>query len=151
MEVDWIDAVVLAEELAEIYSTPTPKGWPELKKVSNLYWIDCVLYNSRALIFIPRTCAWLLSKHDSSQSLTLEKTFLIQDNLNSNLSLFIESKMSCPGADCSLCRYPLALSEESWFQFCIRISWYRHARDWFLDDMILGAFKSIWLSFQILV
>ena len=26
MEVDRIDAVVLAEELAEIYSTPTPKG-----------------------------------------------------------------------------------------------------------------------------
>ena len=40
MEVDRINAVVLAEELAEIYSTPTPKGWPELKKVSNLYLID---------------------------------------------------------------------------------------------------------------
>ena len=40
MEVDWIDAVVIAEELTEIYSTPTPKGWPEPKKVSNLYWID---------------------------------------------------------------------------------------------------------------
>ena len=26
VEVDRIDAVVLAEELAEIYSTPTPKG-----------------------------------------------------------------------------------------------------------------------------
>ena len=32
VEVDWIDAAVLAEELAEIYSTPTPKGWPEPKK-----------------------------------------------------------------------------------------------------------------------
>ena len=28
----WIDAAVLAEELAEIYSTPTPKGWLEPKK-----------------------------------------------------------------------------------------------------------------------
>ena len=28
--------------LAEIYSTPTPKGWSEPKKVNNLYWIDCV-------------------------------------------------------------------------------------------------------------
>ena len=28
--------------LAEIYSTPTPKGWLEPKKVSNLYLIDCV-------------------------------------------------------------------------------------------------------------
>ena len=44
MEVDLIDAAILAEELAEIYSTPTPKGWPEPKKVSNLYWIDCVSF-----------------------------------------------------------------------------------------------------------
>ena len=43
MEVDRIDAAVLAEKLAEIYSTPTPKGWPEpKKKVNNLYLIDCV-------------------------------------------------------------------------------------------------------------
>ena len=40
MEVDRIDAAVLAEELAEIYSTPTPKGWPEPKKVIDLYLID---------------------------------------------------------------------------------------------------------------
>ena len=40
MEVDRIDAAILAEELAEIYSTPTPKGWPELKKVIDLYLID---------------------------------------------------------------------------------------------------------------
>ena len=31
-EVDRIDAVLLVEELAEIYSTPTPKGWCEAKK-----------------------------------------------------------------------------------------------------------------------
>ena len=39
MEVDQIDAAILAEELAEIYSTPTPtpKGWPEPKKVNDLY------------------------------------------------------------------------------------------------------------------
>ena len=35
MEADQIDAVVLVEELTEIYSTPTPKGWPKPKK--NLY------------------------------------------------------------------------------------------------------------------
>ena len=52
-EVGWTDAALLAEELAEMYSTPTPKGWPEPKKVSNLYLIDCVFYNSRGLIFIP--------------------------------------------------------------------------------------------------
>ena len=31
-EVDRPDAALLAEELTEIYSTPTPKGWPEPKK-----------------------------------------------------------------------------------------------------------------------
>ena len=55
VEVNRIDAAVLAEELAEIYSTPTPKGWSEPKKVSVLYLIDCVFYNNRGLIFIPRT------------------------------------------------------------------------------------------------
>ena len=39
-----MDAVVLAEELAEIYSTPTPKGQLEPKKVWNLYLIDCVSF-----------------------------------------------------------------------------------------------------------
>ena len=38
------DAAQLAEELTEIYSTPTLKGWSEPKKVSNLYWIDCVSF-----------------------------------------------------------------------------------------------------------
>ena len=40
MEVDQINAAVLAKELTEIYSTPTPKGWPEPKKVIDLYLID---------------------------------------------------------------------------------------------------------------
>ena len=44
VEVDRINAAILAEELTEIYSTPTPKGWPEPKKVSNLYLIDCVSF-----------------------------------------------------------------------------------------------------------
>ena len=35
-EVGWTDAALLVEELAEIYSTPTPKGWREAKK-SNGY------------------------------------------------------------------------------------------------------------------
>ena len=53
-EVDRTDAAMLAKEFTEIYSTPTPKGWPEPKKVSNLYLIDCVSsYNSRGPIFIP--------------------------------------------------------------------------------------------------
>ena len=44
MEDDRIDVAILAEELVEIYSTATPKGWPELKKVSNWYLIDCVSF-----------------------------------------------------------------------------------------------------------
>ena len=42
-EVGWTDAALLAEELTDIYSTPTPKGWLEPKK-SNLYLIDCVSF-----------------------------------------------------------------------------------------------------------
>ena len=38
------DAALLAEELTELYSTPTLMGWPEPKKVSNLYLIDCVSF-----------------------------------------------------------------------------------------------------------
>ena len=56
-EVGRTDAALLAEELIEIYSTPTPKGWPDPKKVNDLYLIDCVLYNSRGPIFIPKTYA----------------------------------------------------------------------------------------------
>ena len=32
-EVGWTDAALLVEELAEIYTTPIPKGWREAKKV----------------------------------------------------------------------------------------------------------------------
>ena len=32
VEVNQIYATILAEELVEIYSTPTPKGWPQPKK-----------------------------------------------------------------------------------------------------------------------
>ena len=57
-EVGQTDAALLTEELIEIYSTPTPKGWSEPKKVSNLYLIDCMFfYNSRGPLFIPGTYA----------------------------------------------------------------------------------------------
>ena len=35
-EVGWTDAALLVEELTEIYTTPTTKGWRKAKK-SNLY------------------------------------------------------------------------------------------------------------------
>ena len=41
-EVGRTDTVLLAEELTEIYSTPS-KGMPEPKKVNDLYLIDCSL------------------------------------------------------------------------------------------------------------
>ena len=36
LEVDRIDAALLVEELAKIYTTPIPKGWCEARK-SNWY------------------------------------------------------------------------------------------------------------------
>ena len=65
LEVGWTDAALLAEELTEIYSTPTPKGWPEPKKVSNLYWIDCVsLTIARVQYLYPEP------RHESYSSMT---------------------------------------------------------------------------------
>ena len=40
LEVNWIDATLLVEELTEIYNTPTPKGWHEAKKVIGIDWLD---------------------------------------------------------------------------------------------------------------
>ena len=42
-EVNRIDAALLVEELAEIYSTPTPKGWREAIKVIGIDWLDILL------------------------------------------------------------------------------------------------------------
>ena len=53
-KVDRINAAQLIEELTEIYSTPTPKGWHEAKKVIGIDWLD-VFYNSQGPIFMPRT------------------------------------------------------------------------------------------------
>ena len=38
-----VDAALLVEELAKIYSTPTPKGWREAKKVIGIDWLDVPL------------------------------------------------------------------------------------------------------------
>ena len=35
-EVSWTDVALLVEELIDIYTTPTPKGWRKAEK-SNLY------------------------------------------------------------------------------------------------------------------
>ena len=51
-EVGRTDVAVLAKELAEIYSTPTPKGWLEPKKVSNLYLIDCMSFTRAGVQYL---------------------------------------------------------------------------------------------------
>ena len=55
MEVDRIDAALLAEELVEIYSTPTLRV-AGAEKVNNLC-IRLFFYNSRGLVFILGPCA----------------------------------------------------------------------------------------------
>ena len=44
LKVGRTDGALLAEDLTEIYSTLTPKGWPEPKKVNDLYLIDCMSF-----------------------------------------------------------------------------------------------------------
>ena len=52
-KIDGTDVALFVEELVEIYSTPTPKGWHGAKK-SKLYLIDWMsLYNKQGSIFIP--------------------------------------------------------------------------------------------------
>ena len=63
MEVNRTNAAVLAEELTEIYSTPTPKWWPKPKKVIDLYLIDW--------LFLTIVRVWYLypeSRHESYSS-----------------------------------------------------------------------------------
>ena len=59
-EVGRTDVALLAEELTEIYSTPTPKGWSEPKKVSNLCMIDCVFFTIAGVRYL-----YLEPKHKS--------------------------------------------------------------------------------------
>ena len=61
------DAALLAEELVEIYSTPTPtpKGWPELKKVNDLYLIDHVSDTMAGVSYL-----YPESRHESYSSTT---------------------------------------------------------------------------------
>ena len=63
-EVGQTDAALLAEELAEIYSTPTPKGWPEPKKVSNLYLIDCLSDTIVGGLYLYPGLIRVLNEHD---------------------------------------------------------------------------------------
>ena len=63
-----VDAALFAEELIEIYSTPTPNAMAKAEKV---VLIECSLffYNNQSLIFIPGTQTWILLKYESLQFL----------------------------------------------------------------------------------
>ena len=64
VEVVRIDVAILAEELTEIYSTPTPKRWPEQKKQ-----MPCIL---DLLLFFTIAGVWYLypeSKYESYTSM----------------------------------------------------------------------------------
>ena len=58
-EVGRIDAALLAEELTEIYSTPTPKGWHGVEK-SKLYLIDWMSFTIAGVQYL-----YPESKHES--------------------------------------------------------------------------------------
>ena len=64
-EVGQTDAALLVEELARIYSTPTPKGWHEAKKESNLYWLIRCLFTIARVQYL-----YLEPKHESYLSTT---------------------------------------------------------------------------------
>ena len=65
LEASRTDAALLAEELTEIYSTPTPKGWPEPKNISNLYLIDWVSFTIAGVWYL-----YPKPTHDSCLSTT---------------------------------------------------------------------------------
>ena len=63
-EVSRTDAALLAEELTEIYSTPTPKH-DSYRLVSNLYLIDCVSFTIARVQYL-----YLEPTHESYSSMT---------------------------------------------------------------------------------
>ena len=63
-EVGRTDAALLAKELAEIFSNPTPKGWHGAKK-SKLYLIDWMSFTIAGVQYL-----YLEPKHESYSSTT---------------------------------------------------------------------------------
>ena len=77
MEVDRIDAAILAKELVEIYSTPTPKGWPEPKKVIDLYLIDWFFFTIVGVWYLYPEPKTNLTRVRLNTVFGIMKTFLI--------------------------------------------------------------------------
>ena len=76
LEVGRTDVALLTEELIEIYSTPTPKGWPEPKKVRNMYLIDCVSFTITGVQYL-----YLEPMHESFLSMTHYNFFGLRENI----------------------------------------------------------------------
>ena len=51
-EVNRTDAALLVEELTEIYTTPTHKGWRKAKKIICIDWLDVLIQWSGVYIYI---------------------------------------------------------------------------------------------------
>ena len=49
-----VDAALFAEELAEVYNTPTPNAMAKAEKIVLIMYLS-FCYNNQGLIFIPRT------------------------------------------------------------------------------------------------
>ena len=59
-----VDAVLLIEELIEIYSTPTPKGWRKAKKVIGIDWFMILFTIAGVQYLYPEP------KHESYSNMT---------------------------------------------------------------------------------
>ena len=66
-EVGRTNAALLAKELAEIYTTPTPKGWREAEKVIGIDWLDELFTIAGVQYLYPEP------KHESYSSMTYYK------------------------------------------------------------------------------
>ena len=64
-----VDVALFAEELAEIYSTPTPNAMMKTEKIVLIECSSFLFYNNNGLIFISGTQIWILLKYDSLQFL----------------------------------------------------------------------------------
>ena len=63
-EIDRTDVALLVEELAEIYTTPTPKGWHEAEKVIVLIdWLSFTITGIQYLYPEPKHESYLSMTH----------------------------------------------------------------------------------------
>ena len=63
LEVDRTDAALLVEELIEIYTTPTLKGWRKAEKVTCIDWLDVFDTIAGGLYLYPGMIR-VLNEHD---------------------------------------------------------------------------------------